>query len=75
MSDFILFASDETLISSNPIFSKESFQQYSDKKPNSRRIKVLSFAAKDDDKAHVEEKLPDCIYCSEYHIWIGAMHL
>ena len=56
-------------------FQKSHFQQYSDKKPNSRRIKVLSFAAKDDDKVHVEEKLPDCIYCSEYHIWIGAMHL
>ena len=33
-----------------------------------KRIKVSSFATKDDGKVHVEEKSTDCIYCSEDHI-------
>ena len=68
LTDFIHFVNDETLIVSDPIFSKEAVEQYSDKKTNSRRTKVSSFATKDDGKVHVEEKSPDCICCSEDHI-------
>ena len=57
-----------TLIVSDPIFSKEAVQRYIDKKPNSRRTKVSSFATKDDGKVHVEEKSADCIYCSEDYV-------
>ena len=68
MTDFIHFLYDETLIVNDPIFSKEAVEQYIDKKPNSRRTKVSSFATKDDGKVHVEEKPTDCIYCSEDHM-------
>ena len=68
MTDFIHFVNDETLIVSDPIFSKEAVEQYSDKKTNSRRTKVSSFATKDDGKVHVEEKSTDCIYCGEDQI-------
>ena len=47
---------------------KEAVEQYSEKRPNSRRTKVSSFATKDDGKVRVQEKSPDCIYCSEDHI-------
>ena len=67
VTDVICFVNDETLIVSDPIFSKEAVEQYSDKKPNSRRTKFSSFATKDDGKVHVQEKSPDCIYCSEDH--------
>ena len=40
LTDFIHFVNDETLIVSDPIFSKEAVEQYSDKKANSRRTKV-----------------------------------
>ena len=68
LTDFIHFVNDETLTVSDPIFSKEAVEQYSDKKPNSRRAKVSSFATKDDGKVHVQERSPDCIYCCEDHI-------
>ena len=68
LTDFIHFVNDETLIVSDPISSKEAAEQYSDKKPNSRRTRVSSFATKDDGKVHVQEKSPDCIYCSEDNI-------
>ena len=70
LTDFIHFVNDETLTVSDPIFSKEGVEQYSDKKPNSRSTKVSSFATKDDGKvmAHVQERSPDCIYCREDHI-------
>ena len=54
LTDFMHFVNDETLIVSDPIFSKEAVEQYSDKKPNSRRTKGLSFPAKDDGKVHVQ---------------------
>ena len=68
VTDFICFVNDETLIVSDPIFSKEAVEQYSDKKPNSRRTKFSSFSTKDDGKVHIQEKSPDRIYSSEDHI-------
>ena len=65
---FIHFVNNETLIVSDPIFSKQVVSQYTDKKPNSRRTKVSSFAIKDGGKVHVEGKLANCIYCREDHI-------
>ena len=72
----IYFVNDETLIVSDPIFSKEAVERYIDKIPNSRRTKVSSFGTKDDGKVHVEEKSADCIYSIVVKIiyWIGAMY-
>ena len=56
LTDFIYFVNDDTLIVSDPIFLKEVFEQYIDKKPNSRRTKASSFATKDDCKVHIEEQ-------------------
>ena len=47
LTDFIHFINDETLIASDLIFSNEAVEQYNDKKTNSRRTKVSSFATKD----------------------------
>ena len=47
---------DLKFIVSDPIFSKEAVEQYMDKKPNSRKTKVSSFATQNDGKVHVEEK-------------------
>lgn len=67
LSDFIHFVNDETVIVSDPIFSKEEVEQYMDKKINNRRSRLSSFAEKYNDKVHVEEKSADCTYCSEDH--------
>ena len=66
LTDFISFVSDETLILSDPIFSKDGVEQNMDDKLNSRRTKP-SFATKDDSKVHVGEKVDDCIDGSEGH--------
>ena len=54
LTGFIHFFIDETFIVSYPIFSKEVVEQYTDKKPNSRRNKMSPFATKDDGKVHIE---------------------
>ena len=56
LTDFIHFVNNERFIVIDPIFPKEAVEQYMDKKPDSRRTKVSSFATKDDGKVHVEEK-------------------
>ena len=68
LTDVINFVNDEKLIVSDLNFSKETVEQYIDKKPNSRRTKVSLFATKNNGKVHVEEKSTDCIYCSKNHI-------
>ena len=63
LTEFIHFVNDETLFVSYPIFSKEVVAQYMEKKPNSRRNKMSSFAQQVDGKEHVEEKSDDCTNC------------
>ena len=63
LTNFIHFVNDETLFISYSIFSKEVAEQYMEKKPNSRRNKMSSFAQQVDGKEHVEEKSDDCINC------------
>ena len=63
--NFIHFVNKETLIVSDPIFSKEAVDQCVDKNQNSRTTKVSSYATKDDSKLHVDENLADCVYCSK----------
>lgn len=63
LTEFIHFVNDETLFVSYPIFSKEVVAQYMEKKPNSRRNKMPSFAQQVDGKEHVEEKSDDCTNC------------
>ena len=57
---------DATHFVNYPIFLK--VEQYFQKKQNSKRTNVSSFAAKEDGKVLAEKKSTDCNYCSEYHI-------
>ena len=56
LTDFIHFSNNETLIVSDPIFSKKVVEQYIDKRLNSRRTKVSSFVTKYEGKGRVEKK-------------------
>ena len=44
MADFIQFINDETLIVTDPVFSKEAVEQYVEKKPSYKKGKISAFA-------------------------------
>ena len=44
MTDFIQFVNDETLIVTDPVFSKEAVEQYVVKKPSYKKGKISAFA-------------------------------
>ena len=67
MTDIIHFVNNETLIASGPIFSKEAFEQYMDKSPNSQDQSFIICYTKNDSQAYIKEKLADHICCSEDH--------
>ena len=61
MADFIQFVNDETLIMSDPVFSKEAVEQYLEKKPSYKKEKISAFATGNKENSDV------CIYCNERH--------
>ena len=61
MADFIQFVNDETLIVTDPMFSKEAVEQYVAKKPSYKKGKISAFAAGNEDNLDI------CIYCNERH--------
>ena len=61
MVDFIQFINDETLIVTDPVFSKEEVEQYIGKKPSYKKGKISVFSTK------IEENLDVSIYCDEQH--------
>ena len=44
MADFIQFVKDETLIVTDPVFSKEAVEQYVEKKPSYKEGKISASA-------------------------------
>ena len=44
MADFIQSVKDETLIVTDPVFSKEAVEQYVEKKPSYKEGKISAFA-------------------------------
>ena len=75
LTDFIHFVNDETLIVSDPIFSKEAVEQYSDKNqiaegPKFHHLLQRMMAKYMLKRSHlIASVLVKIIY------WIGAMHL
>ena len=61
MADFIQFVNDETLIVTDPVFSKEAVEQYVEKKPSCKKEKISAFATGNEENSDV------CIYCNERH--------
>ena len=61
MMDFIQFVNDETVIVTDPIFSKEAVQQYVEKRPNNKKGRLSTFVT------GKEEKSENCCYCDEQH--------
>ena len=61
MADFIQFINDETLIVTDPVFSKEEVEQYIGKKPSYKKGMISVFSTK------IEENLDVSIYCDEQH--------
>ena len=61
MADFIQFVNDETLIVTDPVFSKEAVEQYVEKKPSYKKGKISAFATGNEENPDV------CIYCNERH--------
>ena len=61
MMDFIKFVSDETVIATDPIFSKEAIQQYIEKRPNNKKGRLSTFVT------GKEEKSENCCYCDQQH--------
>ena len=61
MADFIQFVNDETLIVTNPVFSKEAREQYVEEKPSYKKVKISTFATGNEESPDV------CIYCDERH--------
>ena len=61
MADFIQFINDETLIMTDPVFSKEAVEQYVEKKPSYKKGKISAFATGNEENPDV------CIYCNERH--------
>ena len=66
MAHFIQFFNDETLIVTVPMFSKETVEQYVEKKPSYKKGKISAFGTGNEEK-------PDlCIYCNERHRMEGC---
>ena len=61
MADFIQFVNDETLIVTDPVFSKEARERYVEKKPSYKKGKISTFATGNEESPDV------CIYCDERH--------
>ena len=61
MMDFIQFVNDETVIVTDPIFSKEAVQQYVEKRPNNKKGRLSTFVT------GKEEKSENCCYCDEQY--------
>ena len=64
LSDFIKFVDNETLIVSNPLFSKDAVDEYLEKIPNHKRNKISAFATGEQSKKgdpHI------CINCNGNH--------
>ena len=61
MKDFIHFINDETIIVSDPIFSKEAIEPYLENKSSHRKGKVSTFITGNKEQHDV------CIYCDEHH--------
>ena len=60
MMDFIQFVNDETVIVTDPIFSKEAVEQYVEKRPNNKKGRLSTFVTG-------KEKSENCCYCDEQH--------
>ena len=50
LSDFIKFVDNETLIVSDPLFSKAAVDEYLEKRPNHKRNKISAFATGEQSK-------------------------
>ena len=64
LSDFIKFVDNETLIVSDPLFSKAAVDKYLEKRPNHKRDKISAFATGEQSKKgdpHI------CINCNGNH--------
>ena len=64
LSDFIKFVDNETLIVSDPLFSKVAVDEYLEKRPNHKRNKISAFATGEQSKKgdpHI------CINCNGNH--------
>ena len=61
MADFIQFVNDETLIVTDPVFSKEAAEQYLEKKQSYNKGNTSAFATGNKENPDV------CIYCNEIH--------
>ena len=59
MADFIQFVNNETLIGTDPVFSKEAVEQNVEKKPSYKKGNISAFATGN------EENPDACIYCNE----------
>ena len=60
MADFIQFVNDETLIVTDPVFSKKAVEQCVEK-PSYKKRKISAFATGNKENPDV------CIYCNERH--------
>ena len=61
VADFIQFVDDETLIVTDPVFSKEAAEHYVEKKPSYKKGKILAFATRNEDNPDIS------IYYNERH--------
>ena len=61
VADFIQFVDDETLIVTDPVFSKEAAEHYAEKKPSYKKGKILAFATRNEDNPDIS------IYYNERH--------
>ena len=61
MADFIQFVNDETLIVTDPVFSKEVIERYVEKKPSYKKGKISTFATGNEESPDVS------IYGDERH--------
>ena len=61
MMDFIQFVNDESVIVTNPVFSKEAVEHYVEKRPNNKKGRLSIFVT------GREEKSENCCYCDEQH--------
>ena len=61
MMDFIQFVNDETVIVTDPIFSKEAVEQYVKKRRDNKKGRLSTFVT------GKEERSENCCYCDEQH--------
>ena len=53
MADFIQFVNDETLIVTDPVFSKEAVEEYVEKNPSYKKRKISAFATGNEENPDV----------------------